>query len=80
MSITLDTYCDEWRRICEARWYLRDCKDRRGYYDGVVKVRGYEAGQQMLRDAQLVAPHNRHFTKKLAAQLIEQMRQERMAA
>lgn len=70
----LDTYCEEWRRITEARWYLRECSDRERYIDGVARIRGEARANQLLRDVLMVRPHMDHFTKRVAAQLIEQLK------
>jgi hypothetical protein len=70
----IDTYSDEWRRICEARWVLRECRDIQRYYDGVLKFRGPIGQQMLMRDVMLVRPHIHHFTKKTAADLIAAMK------
>lgn len=70
----LDTYSNEWRRITEARWFLRECEDTVKYARAVAEKRGEKAKDQLLRDVMLVRPHMDNFTKRVAAQLIEQMK------
>ena len=76
-TIKLDTYCDEWRRITEARWYLRECRNQRDYISGVTAKRGEAGAAQLMRDARLLMPHMNNFTKRVAADLIEQLKQEK---
>ncbi len=72
----LDTYSPEWRRITEARWVLRECSNIKNYLDGVKQRRG-EAGYTMLvNDIKLVRPHIDNFTKRLAIELVQQLKAE----
>jgi hypothetical protein len=69
----IDTYSQEWRRITEALWVLRDCKDRASYMKGVLEKRGKKGHDMLRNDVALVRPHIGHFTKRIAAGLIEKM-------
>lgn len=71
----IDTYSQEWRRICEARWVIRECPDEDAYMLGIQKTRG-KRGYEMLRDdVTMLRPLMDKFTKKLAADLIKQMKE-----
>lgn len=44
----IDTYSEEWRRICEARHVMKLEKEkRREYYQKVAENRGREAAQEL---------------------------------
>ena len=75
--MTINTYSPEWRRICEARWVLYDCKDSVRYMEGVLAKRGAKAHAELQADVLLVRQHAHNFTKRVAKQLIEQMEAEK---
>lgn len=72
----LDTYCEEWRRITEARWVLRECVNREAYLLGVKDKRGDKGYTMLLRDINMVRPHIHNFTKRLAVELVQQLKAE----
>ncbi len=72
----IDTYSEEWRRITEARWVLRECRDTKRYLDGVLKARGQAGYDTLVTDIQRVRFYNDKFTKRVAAELIQQMKAE----
>lgn len=74
--MTINTYSNEWRRICEARWVLYDCKNSERYMEGVLAKRGPKGHAQLQADVWLVRQHLGHFTKRVAKQLIDQMEGE----
>lgn len=70
----IDTYSNEWRRICEARWVLREAKNKKTYLDGIRERRGQKAADELIDDVALVRPHIDYFTKKIAIYLIAEMK------
>jgi hypothetical protein len=69
----IDTYSPEWRRICEARWVLLECRDQKKYLEGVREKRGAKGHQMLVDDIKAVRPHIDKFTKRIAAELIARM-------
>lgn len=73
----IDRASEEWRRICEARWVLRECKDIKGYMAAVLHSRGRDAHNMLMNDIVLVRPHIECFTKKIAAEIVAKMQKHR---
>jgi hypothetical protein len=70
----IDTYSEEWRRLTEARWVLRECKHMGEYLKGVKEKRGDSGHKLLLDDIYRVRPHLHSMTKKVALEIIEQMK------
>lgn len=76
----IDTYSSEWRRICEARWVLRECQHQAEYMQGVKEKRGTRGYNMLARDVAMVRPHINNFTLRIAAKLIAEMKECESAA
>lgn len=72
----INTYSNEWRRLCEARWVLREAPNKKKYLDGIRERRGEKAAQELMDDVALVRPHIDHFTKRIAIELIAKMKND----
>jgi hypothetical protein len=72
----IDTYSQEWRRICEARWVIRECENEAEYMAGIIKTRGKHGCKMLDDDVKMLRPLMDRFTKKVAAELIEQMKKK----